>query len=336
MKAILSVRGVVKYFPISMGFLGSKRYVRAVDGVDLDLYDGEVLALVGESGSGKTTLGRIIAGLLKPDRGNILYRGVDIYEGKGVRREIRNKIQAVFQNPDSSLNPRLQIFDILGEAILSREPGASKEEILDRAIKLLKMVGLVEDHVFKYPHELSGGERQRVAIARAIAMEPEILVADEIVSALDVSVRAQIMNLLMDLKEKLGLSIIFITHDMGLVWSISDRVAIMYLGKIVEIGPTEVIFKKPGHPYTKMLLHSSPILASTEAYKDPQYRARGEPPSPIDPPKGCRFITRCPIAVNDCSKEHPELREVSKDHMVACIRLTTDLLPAREGKGSPP
>jgi len=322
MEAILSVRNIRKYFPVSIGFLGSKKYVRALDDVDLDLYEGEVLALVGESGSGKTTLGRIIAGLLRPDQGKILYRGIDIYEKRGFKKEVRHKIQAVFQNPDSSLNPRLQIFDILGESILSREPGLSREEVLDRAIKLLKLVGLVEDHIFKYPHELSGGERQRVAIARAISMEPEILVADEIVTALDVSVRAQIMNLLMDLKEKLGLSIIFITHDMGLVWSISDRVAIMYLGKIVEIGPTESIFKSPVHPYTKMLLYSSPTASSAEAYKDPNYKARGEPPSPIDPPKGCRFITRCPIAVDKCSKEHPPLTRIFGEHMAACIRYT--------------
>lgn len=325
MKAILSVREVRKYFPASIGLLGSRKYVRAVDGVDLDLIEGEVLALVGESGSGKTTLGRIIAGLMKPDSGRVLYRGLDIYDNKGrVRNEVRHKIQAVFQNPDSSLNPRLQIFDILGEAIISRRPRASKEEILDEAIRLLRLVGLAEDHIFKYPHELSGGERQRVAIARAIAMEPEILVADEIVSALDVSVRAQIINLLMDIKDKIGLSIIFITHDMGLVWSISDRVAIMYLGKIFEIGPTEKIFKNPKHPYTKMLLYSSPTVASKEAYKNPLYKARGEPPSPIDPPKGCRFITRCPIASQECSKEHPPLLKVSEDHMVACIRHDID------------
>lgn len=320
MEAILSLRGVRKYFPVSIGFLGSRRYVRAVDDVDLDLYEGEVLALVGESGSGKTTLGRIISGLIKPDRGRVLYRGFDIYTKNGVDPRARQKIQTVFQNPDSSLNPRLQIFDIVGEAVKSRKPGASKEEVLEEVLRLLRLVGLVEDHVFKYPHELSGGERQRVAIARAIAMEPEILVADEIVSALDISVRAQIMNLQIDIKERMGLSVVFITHDMGLVWSISDRVAVMYLGKIVEIGPTEKIFKSPGHPYTKMLLYSSPIVASTEAHRDPRFRARGEPPSPIDPPKGCRFITRCPIASDECSREHPPLTSITEDHMVACIK----------------
>jgi len=320
MEEVLKVENVRKYFPVSVGFLGSKKYVRAVDDVDLSLYKGEVLALVGESGSGKSTLGRIIAGLMRPDRGRVIYRDRDIYSGEELSRDVRHKIQAVFQNPDSSLNPRLQIFDILGEAVLSIKPDLSKKEILEEELRLLRLVGLSPDHVFKYPHELSGGEKQRIAIARAVAMQPEILVADEVVSALDVSVRAQIMNLLMELKEKLGLSMIFITHDMGLVWSISDRVAVMYLGKIVEIGPTERIFKNPGHPYTKMLLYSSPIIASASAYKDPLFKARGEPPSPIDPPSGCRFITRCPIASTECSKEHPPLREIANDHRVSCIK----------------
>ncbi len=320
MGEVLRVERVRKYFPVSIGLLSSKKYVRAVDDVDLSLYKDEVLALVGESGSGKTTLGRIIAGLLRPDSGRVFYRGYDLYGEKGISRDARHKIQAVFQNPDSSLNPRLQIFDILGEAIASKKPGLSKEQILEEALRILRLVGLSQDHVFKYPHELSGGEKQRVAIARAVAMEPEILVADEIVSALDVSVRAQIMNLIMDLKEKLRLSMVFITHDMGLMWSISDRVAIMYLGKIVEIGPTERIFKSPGHPYTKMLLYSSPTVTSAFAHRDPLFKARGEPPSPIDPPKGCRFITRCPIASEECSKEHPPLRAISKDHGVACIK----------------
>ncbi len=317
---ILKVEGVVKYFPLSLGILGSKKYVRAVDNVDLSLRKGEILALVGESGCGKSTLGRIIVGLIKPDKGRVSYRGNDIFDKGGLSKEVRHKIQAVFQNPDSSLNPRLQIFSILSEAIKSKNKKLSKEMLLEEALKLLGIVGLSDDHIFKYPHELSGGEKQRIAIARAIAVEPEILVADEIVSALDVSLRAQIMNLLMDLKEKLGLSMIFITHDMGLVWSISDRVAVMYLGKIVEIGPTEKIFKAPGHPYTKMLLYSSPTLVPI-AYRNPLFKARGEPPSPIDPPKGCRFITRCPLASKECSFEHPKLIEVDEDQYVACIKV---------------
>jgi len=322
MNPVLSLRDVKKYFPISFGLLGLRRFVKAVDGVDLDLYEGEVLALVGESGSGKSTLGRIIAGLMRPDEGEVLYRGINIYDAEGFKKEFRHKIQAVFQNPDTSLNPRLQIYDILSEAIHSREKDLSKEETLERVVRLLSLVGLSEDHVFKYPHELSGGERQRVAIARAIAVEPEILVADEIVSALDISVRAQIMNLLIDLRARLRLSIIFITHDMGLVWSISDRVAVMYLGKIVEIGATEDIFRSPSHPYTKMLLYSTPLLSSKDAYKDPMFRPRGEPPSPIDPPKGCVFSTRCPLATEECLNIKPKLIEISPDHFVSCIKVS--------------
>jgi peptide/nickel transport system ATP-binding protein len=317
---VVKVVNVRKYFPIYSG-LFTKNYVRAVDGVDLELRSGEVLALVGESGSGKSTLGRVVAGLIKPDSGEVLYRGHNIFRRSNSLREVRHKIQAVFQNPDSSLNPRMQIFDILREAILTKRPNLSKSEVLSEVLRLLRAVGLSEDHLLKYPHELSGGEKQRVAIARALAVEPEVLVADEIVSALDVSVRAQVMNVLMDVIDMFKLSVIFITHDMGLVWSISDRVAVMYLGKLVEVGKTEDMFKKPQHPYTKMLLVSSPIISSSNAYRDLRFKPMGEPPSPINPPKGCRFVTRCPIAVPECNSVEPQLIEVSEDHKVACIRV---------------
>ncbi|MEM1680831.1 MAG: ATP-binding cassette domain-containing protein [Sulfolobales archaeon] len=324
MEAVIKAVNVRKYFPLSTGIFTAKKYVRAVDGVDLELFSGEVLALVGESGSGKSTLGRILVGLQKPDAGEVLYRGRNIYElNNSSSKNIRHKIQAVFQNPDSSLNPRMQIFDILEEAILTKKPGLSKAEVLEEVIKLLRVVGLSDDHIFKYPHELSGGERQRIAIARALSVEPEVLIADEIVSALDVSVRAQVMNVLMDIIEKFKLSVVFITHDMGLVWSISDRVAVMYLGRLVEVGSTEELFKNPLHPYTKMLLVSSPTASSTMAYKDLRFKARGEPPSPIDPPKGCKFITRCPIADQQCSQVDPQLNVVFRDHKVACIKVNT-------------
>ncbi|MEM0453701.1 MAG: ATP-binding cassette domain-containing protein [Sulfolobales archaeon] len=322
MEVVIKATNVKKYFPLSVGVFSTKKYVRAVDNVDLELYSGEVLALVGESGSGKSTLGRVIVGLQKPDAGEVLYRGHNIYRlGNSLAKVIRHKIQAVFQNPDSSLNPRMQIFDILGEAILTKKAGLSKPEILEEVIKLIRAVGLSDDHVFKYPHELSGGERQRIAIARALSVEPEVLIADEIVSALDVSVRAQVMNVLMDVIDKYKLSVVFITHDMGLVWSISDRVAVMYLGKIVEVGNTEEIFKNPLHPYTKMLLVSSPTASSTAAYRDLRFKARGEPPSPIDPPKGCKFVTRCPLADQQCSSVEPQLNGVSENHKVACIKV---------------
>lgn len=322
MSSVLNAVNVRKYFQIATGLLGRRKYVRAVDGVTLDLREGEVLALVGESGSGKSTLGRMLAGLLRPDAGEVLYRNINIYRsGNSISKELRHKIQAVFQNPDSSLNPRMQVYDILREAVITRDPSLSDKEVIKEVIRLLRSVGLVEDHIFKYPHELSGGEKQRIAIARALAVLPEVLIADEVVSALDISVRAQVMNVLMDVKENYRLSMVFITHDMGLVWSVSDRVAVMYLGKLVELGPTEDIFKEPLHPYTKMLLVSSPAAASATALKDLRFKARGEPPSPINPPRGCRFITRCPIADSRCSDSEPDLIEVSKDRMVSCIKV---------------
>jgi len=321
-EGLLTLEGVKKYFPLSTGLRRGKLFVRAVDGVSLSVSGGETLAIVGESGSGKTTLGRIIAGLLPPDEGAVLFRGLDLYKDRLIERDrsLRSKIQAVFQNPDASLNPRMMVYDTLAEAIRSRNGGISEEEVAERALKLLESVGLNADHLAKYPHELSGGEKQRVAIARALAMQPELLVADEIVSALDVSVRAQVLNVLMDVKERFGLTLVFITHDMGLVWTVSDRVAVMYLGRIVEYGDTESVFRDPLHPYTKMLLTSSPTAALIGYFRDEKYRARGEPPSPINPPTGCRFNTRCPIAFERCFSQEPALERVGSGRAVACFR----------------
>lgn len=319
---ILILENIKKYFPLSIGLRSKKLFVRAVDNVSLSVHKGETIALVGESGSGKSTLGRIIAGLLPPDEGRVLYRGIDLYNGNTLskNKELRFKIQAIFQNPDTSLNPRMMIYEALAEAIKTRNGGLADEEVADKAATLLENVGLNLDHLTKYPHELSGGEKQRIAIARALAMNPEVLVADEIVSALDVSVRAQVLNVLMDVKEKYDLTIVFITHDMGLVWSISDRIAVMYLGRIVEHGDTESVFKRPLHPYTKMLLTSSPTASLIGYYRNDKYKARGEPPSPVNPPKGCRFNTRCPIATGRCFEEDPPLVEVMKSRWAACHR----------------
>lgn len=319
---ILVLDRVKKYFPVSMSLREKKLYVRAVDGVSLTVNNGETVALVGESGSGKTTLGRIIAGLLAPDDGRVLYRNIDIYSDKVLlkNKTLRHKIQAIFQNPDTSLNPRMMIYEILSEAIKSKNNNLTNDEIAEKATELLKNVGLNFDHLTKYPHELSGGEKQRVAIARALSMEPEILVADEIVSALDVSVRAQVLNVLMDIKEKFGLTLIFITHDMGLVWSVSDRVAVMYLGQIVEYGETESVFKDPLHPYTKMLLTSSPTASLIGYYNNEKFKARGEPPSPVNPPKGCRFNTRCPIVSERCLYQEPKLIEILPNRWTSCIK----------------
>ncbi|MEM4660489.1 MAG: ABC transporter ATP-binding protein [Thermosphaera sp.] len=321
MEAIMKLVDIKKYFPAGASILSLRRkYVRAVDGVSLDIYRGEVLALVGESGSGKSTIGKIIAGLLKPDEGKVFYRGEDIFKILN-RKDVRHKIQAVFQNPDSSLNPRLTVFDAISEAIKAKNPKLEGSQLLGETVRLLKLMGLSEDHLIKYPGELSGGEKQRVAIARALAVEPEILVADEIVAAVDVSVRAHILNLLMDLKEMYKLTLIFITHDMGLVWAIADRIAIMYMGKIVEEGPVEETFKDPLHPYTKMLLTSSPSARLVGAYIDEKFKARGEPPSPIDPPKGCKFVTRCPLATKECWTQEPPLKPVSSNRKAACLKI---------------
>jgi len=319
LETVMKLVDVKKYFPLGLHILGAGKYVRAVDGVSLDVYSGEFLALVGESGCGKSTLGRIMAGLIKPDSGHVLYRGVDLF--KSLRdRSVRHKIQAVFQNPDSSLNPRMMVFDTLSEAILAKKPGLSRREVAEEALRLLKVVGLSEDHLFKYPGELSGGEKQRVAIARALAVEPEVLIADEIVSALDVSVRAHVLNTLIDIMEKFRLTVIFITHDIGLVWALADRVAIMYLGKIVEEGPVEEVLSNPLHPYTKMLLASSPSAKLVGIRVDERFKARGEPPSPIDPPKGCRFVTRCPIADRQCYIVEPKLERIG-ERKVACLKV---------------
>jgi len=319
LETVMKLVDVKKYFPLGFHILGAGKYVRAVDGVSLDVYSGEFLALVGESGCGKSTLGRIMAGLIKPDSGHVLYRGVDLF--KSLRdRSVRHKIQAVFQNPDSSLNPRMMVFDTLSEAILAKKPGLSRREVAEEALGLLKVVGLSEDHLFKYPGELSGGEKQRVAIARALAVEPEVLIADEIVSALDVSVRAHVLNTLIDIMEKFRLTVVFITHDIGLVWALADRVAVMYLGKIVEEGPVEEVLSNPLHPYTKMLLASSPSAKLVGMRVDERFKARGEPPSPIDPPKGCRFVTRCPIADKQCHIVEPKLEKIG-ERKVACLKV---------------
>lgn len=294
---ILEAINVYKYFPL--GIFG-KRKITAVDGVSLYANTSETLAIVGESGSGKTTLGRILSGLIKPDKGKVLYKDRNVNHSNG-------KIQMVFQNPDSSLDPSWQVFDIVAEAMNKKD--------LERVAEVLEMVGLNPAYMTKYPYELSGGEKQRIAIARAIASDPEVIVLDEPVSALDASIRAQILNLLLDLQSMKKFTYVLIDHDLGRVWHISDRVAVMYAGKLVEEGPTEEVFQDPKHPYTMMLL-----TASTSNVPKPKVsvKIQGEPPSLVDPPSGCRFRTRCPFAKEQCKLEEPPLGEVSKDHKVAC------------------
>jgi len=306
---ILSVRDLVKHFPVGGGLLGfGTKHVLAVDGVSLDVREGETLALVGESGSGKTTTGRCILRLVEPTSGQVRFMGEDFLSLRGrALRAMRRHIQIVFQDPLSSLNPRMTIGATVGEpfAIHRLARGAGRRE---KVAELLTTVGLDPSLVSKYPHELSGGQRQRVGIARAIALRPRLVVCDEPVSSLDVSIQAQVINLLAELQERFGLAYLFIAHDLRLVEHIADRVAVMYLGKIVEVAPAAEIFSRPQHPYTKALLASIP--EGNPGGRGPREILPGDPPSPVDPPPGCRFHPRCAVAVERCPREEPALLDV--------------------------
>jgi oligopeptide/dipeptide ABC transporter ATP-binding protein len=317
---ILEVRHLVKHFIVGGGMFGGNGVVRAVDDVSFTIPPGETLGLVGESGCGKTTTGRAILQLDRPTSGQVFFEGRDLATlDEGGLRDMRRRMQVIFQDPYSSLNPRMTIGQIIAEPLavhrIVREPAARAA----RVRQLLGRVGLLPQHAARYPHELSGGQRQRVGIARALAMEPTLIVCDEPVSALDVSIQAQIINLLEDLQRELGLSYLFIAHDLAVVRHISDRIAVMYLGKIVEIADRRALYEDPQHPYTKALLAAVPI-------PDPELEARrervvlgGEVPSPLAPPPGCVFHPRCPIAIDRCQREIPPLREVRPGHWAACL-----------------
>jgi oligopeptide/dipeptide ABC transporter ATP-binding protein len=318
MSALLEVAGLTKHFPVRRGAFGLvSGHVRAVDGVDFHLEQGETLAIVGESGCGKSTVGRLVLRLLEPTAGEVRFEGEDLLAlSDEAMRARRQRMQVIFQDPYASLNPRMTVGAMLGEPLMLH--GLAKTEAARRARvgELLELVGLRPDHARRYPHEFSGGQRQRLAIARALAVEPRLIVADEPVSALDVSIRAQILNLLEDMKARFGLTLLFIAHDLAVVKAVSDRVAVMYLGRLCEVGPSEQLFARPAHPYTALLIEAIPV-------PDPDVRpaesvAVGEPPSPIAPPSGCRFRTRCPRADQRCSDEVPELREVAAGQFAAC------------------
>jgi oligopeptide/dipeptide ABC transporter ATP-binding protein len=316
---LLSVEGLKTWFPITGGvFSRTVGHVRAVDDVSFTIAPGEVVGLVGESGSGKTTTGRSILRLVNPTSGRVMFDGEDVTAATPERlRELRKDMQIVFQDPYASLNPRLTVSEMIGQAIdiHALATGAARQA---RIVDLLERVGLSSRHMGRYPHEFSGGQRQRIGIARALAVSPRFIVADEPVSALDVSIRAQVVNLLEDLKKDLGLTILFIAHDLGIVEHISDRVIVMYLGKIMEIAPANELYAHPRHPYTQALLSAVPI--PDPMIKRQRVILQGDIPSPVNPPSGCVFRTRCPIATAECATTVPPLEEVSPGHLKACIR----------------
>jgi oligopeptide/dipeptide ABC transporter ATP-binding protein len=316
---ILSIRDVGKHFPHREGLFGLRqRPVRAVDGVSLDVFRGETLGLVGESGCGKSTLGRVILRLIDPSFGKIEFDGRDITRlSQTELRPMRRKMQIIFQDPYSSLNPRMTVQAIIGEAMRIHGLVTGDAEEREKVLALLEKVGLRPEHAHRYPHEFSGGQRQRIGVARALAVEPTFIVADEPISALDVSIQAQIVNLLSDIQDELGLSFLFIAHDLKVVELVSRRVAVMYLGKIVELAPSDALYQDPKHPYTKALLSAVPV--PDPAGKRARIVLEGDVPSPLDPPSGCRFHPRCPIAEEGlCDRDEPELRELGPGHVVAC------------------
>ena len=304
---ILSVKNISKIYESSGGGFGRKNKVSALDGVSFNLAQGETLGIVGESGCGKSTLGRIISRLDSPTSGEIIYKGNDIAKKSlAAMRPLRKEIQFIFQDPYASLNPRRQIGAIIEEPM--RIHGVSKDERRARAHELLEKVGLDKNSYEKYPHEFSGGQRQRVVIARALTLKPELIIADEPVSALDVSIQAQVLNLFKELQDEMKLTYVFVAHDLGVVLHISDRIAVMYLGKIVELGSVEEIYNNPQHPYTKALLSANPRI--DQSAQSTRQILTGDIPSPLNRPSGCSFHTRCPIAVAECSTREPELRRI--------------------------
>ena len=323
---ILEVRDLKKHFPIKKGFFNKQvGAVRALDGIDLDVYAGETLGLVGESGCGKSTLGRVILRLLPATAGSVTFEGTNVLASDAKQmKDLRRQMQIVFQNPYASLDPRMTVFQIVSEPLTVHKV-ASGKELKEKVYSLLKLVGLSAEMANRYPHEFSGGQRQRVGIARALALRPRLIVADEPVSALDVSVQAQILNLLVDLRKEFNLTYVFIAHNLDVVRYISDRIAVMYLGKIVELGNCAEVYSTPLHPYTQALISAAPV-PDPDMDRSSRIILQGDLPSPANPPPGCAFNTRCPLVKDICHTDVPKLREITPNHLSACHFAET-LLP---------
>lgn len=310
---LIEIKNLKKFFKV-----GKNAILKAVDNVNLFIEEGETLGLVGESGCGKTTLGRTIVRLYEPTAGEVLFEGKNVHRLNGAElRDFNRKAQMIFQDPYASLNPRMTVGDIIGEGIDIHRLYSGKERT-ERIYELLRTVGLNKEHVNRFPHEFSGGQRQRIGIARALAVEPKFIVCDEPISALDVSIQAQIINLLMDLQQKMRLTYLFIAHDLSVVRYVSDRVAVMYLGIVVELTKSEELYKNPLHPYTQALLSAIPVPDPEVERSKKRILLEGDVPSPINPPEGCRFAKRCRFAKTICKENNPEFKEVSKGHFVAC------------------
>ena len=319
-EAMISVRNLKMYFPVGGSLFEKKKTLKAVDDVSFDLYPGETFGLVGESGCGKTTVGRTIVRLYQPTAGQILLDGTDIAPLS--EKEVlpyRSRMQMIFQDPYASLNPRMTVASIVGEPL--RYQGMNAKDIDDRVRELVECVGLKEDHLNRYPHEFSGGQRQRIGIARALASKPDFIVCDEPISALDVSIQAQIINMLEELQARFGMTYLFVSHDLSMVRHISKRVAVMYLGHIVEMAPVNELYANMLHPYTKALMSAVPIADPDAAEKSKRIVLQGDVPQPINPPSGCPFRTRCPYADKGCAEQIPELKDMGGGHMVACHKV---------------